>query len=61
MSNLDIKVYRDLMGENEKWAVRTRGLLREKGVRMLNIIGSPGCGKTMLLENSVKRLEGKIR
>lgn len=61
MSNLDIKVYRDLMGENEKWAVRTRGLLREKGVRMLNIIGSPGCGKTTLLENSVKRLEGKIR
>ena len=61
MSNLDIKVYRDLMGENEKWAVRTRGLLREKGVRMLNIIGSPGCGKTMLLENSVKRLDGKIR
>lgn len=61
MGNLDIKVYRDLMGENEKWAVRTRGLLREKGVRMLNIIGSPGCGKTTLLENSVKRLEGKIR
>ncbi len=61
MSKINIKVYRDLMGENEKWAVRTRELLKEKNVKMINIIGSPGCGKTTLLENSVKRLEGKIR
>ena len=61
MSKINIKVYRDLMGENEKWAVRTRELLTEKNVKMINIIGSPGCGKTTLLENSAKRLEGKIR
>ena len=61
MSKINIKVYRDLMGENEKWAVRTRELLKEKNVKMINIIGSPGCGKTTLLENSAKRLEGKIR
>ena len=61
MAKIDIKVYKDLMGENEKWAVRTRELLKEKNVKMINIIGSPGCGKTTLLENSVKRLEGKIR
>ncbi len=61
MSKINIKVYRDLMGENEKWAVRTRELLKEKNAKMINIIGSPGCGKTTLLENSAKRLEGKIR
>lgn len=61
MSKINIKVYRDLMGENEKWAVRTRELLTEKNAKMINIIGSPGCGKTTLLENSAKRLEGKIR
>jgi len=61
MSKINIKVYRDLMGENEKWAVRTRELLTEKNLKMINIIGSPGCGKTTLLENSAKRLEGKIR
>ena len=61
MSKVDIKVYRDLMGENEKWAEQTRNLLDEKNVFMLNIIGSPGCGKTALLENSVRRLEGRVR
>ena len=60
MAKIDIKVYRDLMGENEKWAAKTRELLREKDIYMLNIIGSPGCGKTTLLENSVRRLEGKL-
>ncbi len=61
MAKIDIKVYKDLMGENEKWAAKTRELLRENDVYMLNIIGSPGCGKTALLENSVRRLEGKLR
>jgi len=46
----EIKVYRDLMGANAEWAEKTRALLAEKGVRMVNIIGSPGCGKTTLLE-----------
>ena len=51
-----IKVYRDLMGANEVWAQKTRNLLQEKRVTMLNIIGSPGCGKTTLLEQTVGRL-----
>ncbi|MBN1412958.1 MAG: hydrogenase nickel incorporation protein HypB [Spirochaetales bacterium] len=50
MSNLEIKVYKNLMGANEEWAVKIRSVLKEKGVRMVNIIGSPGCGKTSLLE-----------
>ena len=46
----EIKVYRDLMGANAEWAAKTRALLAETGVRMVNVIGSPGCGKTTLLE-----------
>ena len=61
MNNLNIRVYRDLMGENEKWAEQTRRLLKEKNVLMLNLIGSPGCGKTTLLENSVRKLESRLR
>ena len=53
----EIKVYRDLMGANAEWAEKTRGLLAEKGARMVNIIGSPGCGKTTLLE----RMAGRAR
>ncbi|MFC1497990.1 hydrogenase nickel incorporation protein HypB [Verrucomicrobiota bacterium] len=57
----NIKVYKDLMGENEVWAEKTRAILAKKGLRMLNLIGSPGCGKTTLLENMVNRLNGHVR
>ena len=56
-----IKVSKDLMGENEVWAGKTRALLAEKGLRMLNLIGSPGCGKTTLVENMVAHLDGRVR
>lgn len=46
----EIKVYRNLMGANDEWADKTRNMLRERGIRMLNLIGSPGAGKTALLE-----------
>jgi len=50
MSSRTIRVYRDLMGANAEWAGKTRRLLDKKGVVMLNLIGSPGSGKTALLE-----------
>ena len=59
MSSTQIKVYRDLMGANAEWAAKTRDLLKEKNITMLNIIGSPGCGKTTLLENIAKPLREK--
>ena len=61
MSNQVIKVYRDLMGENEKWAVKTRRLLAENNCVMFNLIGGPGCGKTTLLEKMAGQLEKKLR
>lgn len=56
MTELNIKVYRDLMGANEKWAQKTRELLEKTDTVMLNLIGSPGSGKTTLLESSVRSL-----
>ena len=56
MANLNIKVYRNLMGANDKWADKTRALLAKENVVMLNLIGSPGAGKTALLEQTVKKL-----
>jgi len=55
---MNIKVYEDLMGENEKWATKTREVLAERKIKMLNLIGSPGCGKTLLLETIARRLDG---
>jgi len=61
MSRLTIKVYRDLMGANDVWAAKTRKLLRDKKIVLLNLIGSPGAGKTALLESTVRPLSGKMR
>ena len=61
MSALKIKTYRNLMGANGHWALRTRSLLKKNGVVMFNMIGSPGAGKTRLLERAVRSLSGRVR
>ncbi|NLB59747.1 MAG: hydrogenase nickel incorporation protein HypB [Lentisphaerae bacterium] len=61
MSKLSIKVYRNLMGANEHWAAKTRRLLKQHRILMLNLIGSPGAGKTLLLEKSVRPLSRQLR
>jgi hydrogenase nickel incorporation protein HypB len=61
MNAREIKVYKDLMGANEKWAAEIRTLLAESGTLMLNLIGSPGAGKTRLLESMVSHMAGRAR
>jgi hydrogenase nickel incorporation protein HypB len=61
MSSVTIKVYRNLMGANERWAGKTRRLLKQKKILMLNLIGSPGAGKTLLLERTVRPLSRILR
>jgi hydrogenase nickel incorporation protein HypB len=43
------------MAEDEKYARRVRDSLRDKKILAVNIIGSPGCGKTTLLEQTAKK------
>lgn len=61
MSRLTIKVYRNLMGANEVWANKTRTLLKKKNIVLLNLIGSPGAGKTRLLERTIRPLSSQLR
>jgi hydrogenase nickel incorporation protein HypB len=60
-TNRTIPVYRNLMGANDRWAARARALLAQHAVTMLNLIGSPGAGKTLLLEKTVRALKGTCR
>ena len=61
LQNMKIKVYRDLMGANDQWADKTRRLLAAKNVKMINLIGSPGAGKTALLEETIKLIAGRLK
>jgi len=61
MTKETIRVYKDLMGANAEWAEKTRSLLAAKNVIMPNMIGSPGCGKTSLLESTIPKLGKELR
>ena len=61
MTTREIRVYKDLMGANEKWAAANRSLLAENSITMLNLIGSPGAGKTAMLEALVPHLAGQAQ
>jgi hydrogenase nickel incorporation protein HypB len=61
MSKQKIRVYRDIVEVNAQWSNLTRKLLKDQSVVMLNIIGSPGCGKTTLLEQTCKLINQDLR
>ncbi|MBM3235208.1 hydrogenase nickel incorporation protein HypB [Candidatus Poribacteria bacterium] len=57
---MKIKILRNVMEANDEIALQTRNLLREKGVLALNLIGSPGSGKTSLLERTIEKLKPQL-
>lgn len=57
---MKLRVLKNVLEANESWARQNRNLLRETRAVMLNLIGSPGSGKTALLEKTIERLKGVI-
>jgi len=58
---MEIKVVKDILGANERIAERNRQLLDSNKVFAVNLMSSPGAGKTSLILQTIKRLKGKIR
>ncbi len=56
----EIKVLQDILSANDRIADRNRRLLDEKGVFAVNLMASPGAGKTSLLLETIDRLKGKL-
>lgn len=52
----EVPIQRDILETSNQVAQRTRELLRERGVFAINLIGSPGSGKTSLLEKTLPLL-----
>lgn len=47
--------------ENIRSAAEVRKLLKEHNVHLINLMASPGAGKTSLLEQTIERLKGQYR
>lgn len=58
---MEIKVLKDILSANDQIAERNRRLLDSKGVFALNLMSSPGAGKTSLILETIKRLSPKVR
>jgi hydrogenase nickel incorporation protein HypB len=56
----EIKVIRRVLEVNEQMADENRRVFAEKGVFVINVMSSPGSGKTTMLEKTLNRLAGDI-
>ncbi len=56
---MEIKVMKKVMQANIEKATEIRDLLNRKNILMVNLIGSPGAGKTLLIEKTLVRLKEK--
>jgi hydrogenase nickel incorporation protein HypB len=56
-----ITIERKVLEKNEQVAQRNRELFREHGILVLNIVSSPGAGKTSILEKTFQELRGALK
>lgn len=55
-----IKLEIDILSKNNLLAERNRGFFEAKGIYVINLVSSPGSGKTSLLEKTITELKNKI-
>ena len=58
---MKISVVRDILEANERIAEQNRDLFRENKLLVINLMSSPGAGKTSLLERTVGALKDDMR
>ena len=55
-----LRIERDILGKNDALAARNRATLAAHGILALNLVSSPGSGKTSLLVSTLEKLAGRI-
>jgi hydrogenase nickel incorporation protein HypB len=55
-----LKIERDILGKNDTRAAGNRAWLRARGIFALNLVSSPGSGKTSLLVRTLQALGGRV-
>ena len=56
-----LTVKEQLLADNDRIAAETRSLLQDRGVVLVNLMGSPGAGKTTTLLRLIERLGSTLR
>ena len=56
-----VQVEQDILAKNNQYASANRSHFAEHGLFALNLVSSPGSGKTALLTRTIARLKGKTR
>jgi len=58
---MEVQVMQDILGKNDQIAAENQALFAEKKIFALNLLGSPGAGKTSLLEKTMAALKDELR
>ncbi|MEQ8176688.1 MAG: hydrogenase nickel incorporation protein HypB, partial [Syntrophomonadaceae bacterium] len=58
---VQINMETHLLGANELLAKRNRNVFNDKKLLVINLMSSPGSGKTTILERTIEKLEGKLK
>ena len=56
-----IEIKKSVFADNDEDAARLRKELKDEGVYLLNLMSSPGAGKTTTLIGTLKRIQDKVR
>lgn len=58
---MTLNLNRSLMEKNDRLAERNRGFFKAKKLLVLNVVSSPGSGKTTFIRETAAKLAGKLR
>jgi len=58
---MEIKVLKNILSANEQIAERNRQLFKSNDIFVVNLMSSPGAGKTSLILETIKGMKGKAR
>ena len=58
---MKVSVVRNILEANERIAEQNRALFNENHLLVVNLMSSPGAGKTSLLERTIERLRQELR
>ena len=58
---MEIKVIKNILGENDRFAAENQVMFQNENVFVVNFMGSPGAGKTSVLERTMEKLGGELK